>query len=215
MRNDKPSYFSGWEFQEQECSKCGWVGLGSEAGEELFFALVEVNCPACDGRLFTVPLPTDEQVAEAAAQGIPSAVSMFLAAQERDMFLVRRNYTLLRDGEGLPDIDGDELDFYLTLMDLHSETWLVLGRGAGLGEDAMIDSLDHPNFLHFELAQFENTEPVGRIARVLSSRYGSRFRYLYTRRALLYLGGDNLSAVSQIRSALSEHNPPPADRPRR
>jgi hypothetical protein len=213
--SQNPSYFSGWEFQEQECSKCGWVGLGSEAGEELFFALVEVNCPACDGRLFTVPLPTDEQVAEAAAKGIPQAVSMFLAAQQREMFLVRRNYTLLRDGEGLPDIDGDELDFYLTLWDLHGETWLVLGRGDGQGADAGIDSLDHPNFLHFELAQFENTEPVGRIARVLRSRYGSRFRYLYTRRALLYLGGDNLSAASQIRSTLGPHTPPSADSARR
>lgn len=46
---------------------------------------------------------------------------MFVATQQRDMFLVGRNYTLLRDGEGLPDIDGDELDFYLTLWDLFRE----------------------------------------------------------------------------------------------
>lgn len=212
--SEKPSYFSGWEFQEQHCSKCGWVGLGSEASEELFFALVEVNCPECDGRLFTVPFPTDEQVAEAAAKGQPNAVSMFLAAHERDMFLLRRNYTLLRDGESLPDIDGEELDFYLTLWNLEGVIRLVLGRGSGQGEDALIDSMDHPDFLHFELAQFENTEPVGRIAGVLRSRYGSRFRYLYTKRALLYLGGDNLSAASEIRSALGRHNPPEEDRPR-
>ena len=212
--SEKPSYFSGWEFQEQTCSRCGWVGMGSDAGEELFFALVEVNCPACDGRLFTVPFPTDEQVAEAAGKGNPQAVSMFLAAHERDMFLVRRNYTLLRDGEGLPDIDGEELDFYLTLWTLDGEVRLVLGRGSGQGEEAEIDSMDHPNFLHYELAQFENTEPVGRIAGVLGRRYGDRFRHLYTKRALLYLGGDNLRASSEIRSALGRHNPPQADGPR-
>lgn len=209
--NQNPTYFSGWEFEEQTCSKCGWVGLGKDAWEELFFALVEVNCGGCGGRLFTVPLPTDEQIAEAAAVGNPQAVSMFLAAHERDMFLLRRNYTLLRDGESLPDIDGDELDFYLTLWTLQGEVRLVLGRGSGQGKDAAIDSMDHPDFIHFELAQFENTEPVGRIAGVLRNRYGDRFRYLYTRRALLYLGGDNLSAASEIRSTLGRHNPPSSD----
>lgn len=205
--NPTPSFYSGWENQEHTCSRCGWTGLGSEAYMELFIGVTQVDCGGCGERLFTMGMPSAEQTAEAAAAGNPQAVSMFLAAHERDMFLLRRNYTLLRDGEKLPDLEGDTLDFYLTLGDNGGQVWMFLACGTGRGDNDAIDSMLDPRVLHAELARFEDTEPVGRIAGVLSSRYGDRFRYLYTKRALLYLGGDNLSAESEIRSALGLHYP--------
>jgi hypothetical protein len=206
--SQRPSYFSNWESQEQTCTKCGWVGLGSEASEELFTGLVQVDCPQCDGRLFNVLMPTAEQIAEAAAAGQPQAVSMFMAAHDRDRYMLRRNYTLLRDGRDLPDLEGEVHDFYLTLADNHGTVWLVLALGTGSGEEDRIEAITDPRAIHSELVVFEDTEPVGRIAGVLRRRYGTQFRYLHTIRALLYLGGDDLKASSEIAAALGPHNPP-------
>lgn len=209
--NPKPSFYSGWENQEHTCSKCGWTGLGTQADLELFIGVTQVDCPGCGGRLFTMGMPSAEQTAEAAVAGNPQAVSMTLAAHEREMFLQRRNETLLLDGDDLPDLDGEALDFYLTLGDHEGHTWIYLALGDGKGHDGGIDSMLDPRVLHGELAVFEDTEPAGRISGVLRRRYGDRFRYLYTHRALLYLGGDNLSAASAIRCALGRHHPPKPD----
>ena len=207
--SDNPTYFSGWEAQYQTCAKCGWRGMGAEAGREVFAYLIQVDCPACDGRLFNVALPTPEQVAEAAAQRQPQAVSMQQAAQGRQAYNQRRRSTLLHDSESLPDIEGEELDFRLTLLEGEAgDVWLLLATRGAQGDGTRIDTLDDPRVLHAELAMFEETEPTGRISRVLEQRYGQRYRYLYTSRALLYLGGDNTSASSSIASALGRHAPP-------
>ena len=189
--NPKPNYFSGWEGQQQNCSRCDWTGLGSEAAVELFTGLLQVDCPECDSRLFLVTMPTAAQITEAAATGNPIAVSMQSGADKRRLFLLRREATLLRDGRALPALDGDVLDFYLTLADNHGEVWLVLAFGTGERPNDHIETVSDPRVLHGELAVFEDTEPAGRIAGVLADRYGSRFRHLNTGRALLYLGGDN------------------------
>lgn len=206
--DQKPSYFSGWEGQQQTCSKCGWTGLGSEASVELFTGLLQVDCPECDGRLFLVTMPTAAQIAEASTAGNPQAASMQHGADERRMFLLRREATLLRDGGALPALDREVLDFYLTLADHHGTVWLVLACGTGARPDDRIATLSDPRVLHGEMAVFEDTEPAGRIAGVLADRYGSRFRHLHADRALLYLGGDNLRARGEIRSALGRHSPP-------
>jgi hypothetical protein len=207
--SENPTYFSGWEAQYQTCTKCGWRGMGAEAGREVFTGLIQVDCPACDGRLFTVALPTPEQVDQAAAQQQPQAVSMQRAAQERQAYNQRRSTTILQDPASLPDIDGDELDFRLTLLDGEAgDVWLLLTTRDGQDDGKRIGTLDDLRVLHAELAMFEETEPAGRISRVLEQRYGQRYRHLYTHRALLYLGGDNTSARSSIARALGRHAPP-------
>jgi hypothetical protein len=67
--------------------------------------------------------------------------------------------------------------------------------------------MDDPRVLHAELAAFEDTEPARRISRLLEQRYEMRYRHLYASRALVYLGGDDLSAWSRICSHLGRHDP--------
>lgn len=202
------TYFSGWEAKYQTCTRCGWRGLGSEASTELFTELLQVDCPACDGRLFLVVFPTADEVKRAADEGVPQAVSMQRAADRREVYFQRREGTLLRGSDSLPDLDGEVLDFHLTLIDDDTgDLWLVLAMGTGEADEDRIEGIEDPRVLHAELAAFEDTEPARRISQLLEERYGTRYRHLYAGRALVYLGGDDLSAWSRICSDLGRHDP--------
>jgi hypothetical protein len=152
--------------------------------------------------------PTAEEVKRAADEGVPEAVSMQRAAERREVYFQRREGTLLRSSDSLPDLDGEVLDFHLTLIDDDAgDLWLVLAMGAGEADEDRIEGIDDPRVLHAESAAFEDTEPARRISLLLEQRYGMRYRHLYANRALVYLGGDDLSAWSRICSDLGRHDP--------
>lgn len=60
------------------------------------------------------------------------------------------------------------------------------------------------------MAAFESIEPVVRISSVLKQRYGSRYRYRYLnfRPATLYIGGDDISFVDELKKQIKQHFPP-------
>ena len=50
---EQVSYYSSWETDTWLC-RCGWTATGKEASSEAFSALLQVDCPKCDGRLCLV-----------------------------------------------------------------------------------------------------------------------------------------------------------------
>jgi hypothetical protein len=111
----------------------------------------------------------------------------------------------LRSGEDLPDLDGHQLDFYLELLEEEHGTVLMLVTGT---PDNRVETVDDPRVIHTEYCYYEDTEPVVRLVGILKGRYGSRFRYLRTAPATLYLQGDNLSAYREVDKGLGAHKAP-------
>ncbi len=198
-------YYSDWRGATHSCSGCDWQGTGSEADQELFTDLIQVDCPSCFGRLFLVVFPTAEDTRLAAAAGNDEAQRELARLARQESYQGKVEASRLRSAEDLPDLDGDQLDFYLELLKEEHGTVLILVTGT---PDNRVETVDDPRVIHTEYCYYEDTEPVARLVGILEDRYGSRFRYLRTAPAALYLEGDSLSAYREVDKALGAHKAP-------
>lgn len=198
-------YYSDWLDTSYTCRECDWQGTGREADQELFTDLIQVDCPSCFGRLFLVVFPTAEETRQAATAGNEEAQQELPGLARRESYQVQVEASRLRSAADLPDLDGDELDFYLELHEAPHGTLLMLVTGT---PDNRVETVDDPRVIHTEYCYYEDTEPVARLVGILEGRYGSRFRYLQTAPATLYLQGDNLSAYREVDKGLGAHTAP-------
>ena len=77
---EQVSYYSSWETDTWLC-RCGWTGTGKEASSEPFSALLQVDCPKCDGRLCLViyPSPAEERAAAKTGKYAAGKPSTYIA----------------------------------------------------------------------------------------------------------------------------------------
>lgn len=203
---------SGWEEAQGECAQCGWSGVGQEANagpppDDPDAPFWQVRCPACGYPMLQLAWSTEDQLSDAADRGHPGAISELAASQRRERFVARVEASQAVDPTSWPKLEGDALDFQLTLTDdENGDCWLLLSPLTDETRDLELDVGD-PSVIHVELAAWENPEPAGRIARLLEQRYGARFRYLDPWPATLYLCGDVISHASRIKAELGRHAP--------
>ena len=77
------NYFSDWREQQAHCTACGWTGSSlTDAFEELFDALIEFTCPACNVIITMVSYPTLDEIEEAAEKGNSEAIKMLKNLQK-------------------------------------------------------------------------------------------------------------------------------------
>ena len=184
-------YFSDWKQRTWQCSRCEWSGAGSQASQELFAELFELNCPDCDARLATIPLPTHETIKRAAANGHPEAMSMLDDVVRADEFQADQKRSR-RSLKRLKKIDGDNLEFTLTTIDTHD--WM---------SPSHVVLLCNGTEIYRERSGFEHWEAVIEIGKVLVEQYRERIAWFDPGEAGVVLLGDSLSASRQIQSFLN------------
>jgi hypothetical protein len=199
-------YYSDVLDMTHTCRSCDWQGTGSEADREYFTGLIQVDCPSCGGRLFLVPLPSAEDTRRAAAAGSENAKRNLPELALREQVNQRVEASRLRSGDALPDLEGEQLDFYLALFD-EDTVCTILALVTGHPDD-WAETVDDPRVIHTECCYYEDPEPVQRLVCILQARYGSRFRYLRTDPAMLYLEGDDTSAYHEVDEWLGAHKAP-------
>ncbi len=176
---------------EVSCDNCGWSGLGAEATlSELFEQLAEYNCPRCLTSILIVPYPTFDETEQAARRGIPEAINGLdgLSAMQDRWARVEasREWVLvvpeaLETGEVRCRLELDHTD--------DGEVWLVLCAN-GIQ-------------LHRELAVWENTEPAHRLFAIVSEAFASRLYQFDYHPAMLFLGGDRIASISELKQMVS------------
>ena len=80
---EQVSYYSSWETDTWLC-RCGWTATGKEASSEAFSALLQVDCPKCDGRLCLVLYPSPAEERAAAKAGNAEAQRAVDAEKNRE-----------------------------------------------------------------------------------------------------------------------------------
>jgi hypothetical protein len=195
------NYFSDWKARTWTCPRCAWVGTGAQAGTELFTELFEVNCPTCDGRLATIPLPTHDSIRRAASDGNVEAISMLDNVYQAEQFTAERAASRRRL-KRLKSIDGDHLEF--TLESVDSGDWM---------NPSHIMLVCNGKQVYKEPSGYEHWEAVIEIGRALLARYGSRVAWYDPGTVGTALLGDNLLASGTIQEFLDAHNIAPPSGP--
>lgn len=194
-------YFSDWKQRTWQCSRCSWSGAGSRASQELFAELFELNCPDCDARLATVPLPTHDSIMRAAANGHPEAISMLDDVVRADEFQADQKRSR-RSLKRLKKIDGDNLEFTLTTIDTHD--WM---------SPSHVVLLCNGTEIYRERSGFEHWEAVIKIGQAVIDQYGERVAWFDPAQAGVALLGDNLSASGKIQNFLNREGIAPPSGP--
>jgi DNA-directed RNA polymerase subunit RPC12/RpoP len=183
-----PRYVRYYEFapatERVECDACGWAGLGSELGIELFEGLSDLECPKCSARLLVVVYPTAEETREAAAAGDERAQRDLVDLEQREARWRRAKALALARPSQLPHLDGP-VDVVWDFDDHGDETLTILRAG--------------DRILWSELAYWEGIDRFVEVATILRKRYKRRLRSITPSPASeLYLYGDKLSAPDRV-----------------
>lgn len=191
-------YFSNWR-DHTFTHSCGWTGKHSEASQELFNELFELNCPQCEGRLAVISLPTATQIKNAAKEGNAEALEMLDQVNRSEQFAKERT-TRRKSLKRLPKQSGDRLEFTLSTEgsgDWMNPSWLILNCN---GEE-----------IYRERSGFEHWEAVIKIGQAIHSQFTGRIAFFDPGQAAVGLLGDNLSASGRIQAFLNEtHLAPPS-----
>lgn len=168
------------------CDKCSWTGLGSELGiYEGYREIVEWACPNCGDKLTFSAFPTREETQVAADAGDQAAIEELPRIDRAEHRWRRVLETRGSDVAAPAELDHGDVRCVLSLVkDEEGEAWLTLTA----------NELE----IHRELAAWEDTEPAHRMLALLHQRYAERLRSFNWKPALLYLGGDRLSSVSEL-----------------
>jgi predicted RNA-binding Zn-ribbon protein involved in translation (DUF1610 family) len=178
--------------REFSCHSCSWRGPGSQLKQgELFAQLVEYDCPQCGERVTFASFPTYAETQAAAEAGNAEAIEGLAGIDEAkrrwDRVLETRRSAVAAPAE-LVDLD---VRCELTLVDDDDgEPWIVL--------------LANGHELHRELAAWESAEPAHRLLAMMRERYGERLRAFDYSPAMLYLGGDRLASIDELRRLVAD-----------
>lgn len=194
-------YFSNWNQRTWQCSSCSWKGTGNQASQELFAELFELNCPKCDARLATVPLPTHDSIKRAAANGHPEAISMLDDVTKADEFQADQKRSR-RSLKRLKKLDGDDLEFTLTTIDTHD--WM---------SPSHVVLLCNGTEIYRERSGFEHWEAVIKIGQAVIDQYGERVAWFDPAQAGVALLGDNIHASGEIQDFLDRSGVAPPSGP--
>lgn len=174
------SWFSRWREARVTC-RCGWSGPLTDDHSEIFDALLELRCPACDAILALVSFPTEDEIEAEMEAGHPEAEALWPEVLEVRRRRAERARTRLSDPADLPDLEGDALSFRFDAETLYDTGWYIVrcdGREVWR-----------------ERSGWEDWERFNEVKRLLQARYGARFVGMDpTRAAELTLYGDRLSA---------------------
>ena len=184
-------YFSDWRDRQWACSQCEWIGRGSEATQELFAELLQVDCPRCDARLTLIPLPTNETILRAAAANHPEALAMMDSVGRWQAFQVDqgRSRRKLKD---LGTIVGTNLEFSLT----------TLHKGDAMNPSHVLLWCNGKE-IYREPSGYEHWEAVIEIGSAIVDQFGERVAWFDPGAAGAALLGDDLGASGRIQDFLN------------
>jgi hypothetical protein len=176
---------------EVACRNCSWRGFGSQLEQgEVFRDVVEYDCPRCGARVTVVAFPTREETQAAADAGDAEAISALTRFDEAERRWERVQETRRSAVARLVELDDAHVRCALDLVhDEHGEAWIVL--------------LANGRELHRELAAYESTEPAHRLLRLMRERHGDRLRSFDFGAAMLYLAGDRLRSLDELRQLVA------------
>ena len=188
---EQVSYYSSWETDTWLC-RCGWTGTGKEASQEPFSALLQVDCPKCDGRLCLVIYPSPAEERAAAKAGNAEAQRAVDAVKNRKKREERHKTTKLVRASQLPMLKGvEEIDFVLCCDEKCEDPVYILQAN---GEE-----------IHREQAWFEDNGPLRRYCRYVAKRYGDRAKtFTIDGTAVIWLSGDSLNLYYEQADILKE-----------
>jgi len=182
--------FSNWRSTTHECRLCGYTSAGEKSIHVMTSTFIRVDCPACTFHMYSVPLPSEEEIVTAADKGIASAL------------IYRRALTDLPEGtplhsplvspETLPLIEKQgKLNFSISVNS--TETWLQLGYAGTV--------------IHREVLPVGTTEPVQRWINVLREAYTERCGWVCMWNSNLYLL-EFASATKDYEKFIQQYAPP-------
>src|SRR5690625_1206338 len=189
-------YMRYWEFDAQRdtpisCPDCGWSGPRMPY-LDMHADLFDLRCPKCRSMILIVLFPSITETREAAEAGNPRAVEDLARAEEQLAQQERMSVSLLRDGEQLPDLDGDQLVLDWDQVRVDGEHWTVVRHAE--------------RELFRELAFWEGIGRFEQVVTILRDRYGTRLAGLRpTAASWTYLSGDSYGVderVEEINAAL-------------
>ena len=188
---EQVSYYSSWETDTWLC-RCGWTGTGKEAASEGFSALLQVDCPKCEGRLCLVIYPSPAEERAAAKTGNAEAQRAVDAVKNRKKREERHKTTKLVRASQLPMLKGvEEIDFVLSCDEESEDPVYILQAN---GEE-----------IHREQAWFEDNGPLRRYCRYVAKRYGHRAKtFTIDGTAVVWLSGDSLNLYYEQADILKE-----------
>ncbi|ULN52262.1 hypothetical protein MIU77_15625 [Mycolicibacillus parakoreensis] len=187
-----------WEFDDQRdteitCPRCGWTGPQMPY-LDMHADLFDLCCPKCCCMILIVLFPTIAETREAAAAGNPRAIKELPRAEEQMTHRRQMYESLLRDGEQLPDLDGEQLALDWDEVSVDGERWTVVRHG--------------DRELFRERTFWEGIGRFKEVAAILRARYGRRLVELRpTAASWAYLRGDKYRVdeqVAEINAALRE-----------
>jgi hypothetical protein len=188
---EQVSYYSSWETDTWLC-RCGWTGTGKEASWEAFSALLQLDCPKCEGRLCLVLYPSPAEERAAAKNGNAEAQRAVDAEKNREQREEKHKTTKLVRASQLPMLKGvEEIDFVLSCDEETEDPVYIL---QGNGEE-----------IHREQAWFEDNGPLRRYCRYVAKRYGDRAKtFTIDGTAVVWLSGDSLNLYYELDDIVKE-----------
>lgn len=188
---EQVSYYSSWETDTWLC-RCGWTGTGKEASWEAFSALLQLDCPKCEGRLCLVLYPTPAEERAAAKTGNAEARRGVAVQTQRKKREERHKTTMLVRASQLPVLEGvEEIDFVLACDEKSSDSVYILLAN---GEE-----------IHREQAWFEDNTPLRRYCQCVTERYGDRVKtFTIDGTAVVWLSGDSRRLYDELAGVLEE-----------
>ena len=188
---EQVSYYSSWETDTWLC-RCGWTGTGKEASSEAFSALLQLDCPKCEGRLCLVLYPSPAEERAAAKTGNAEARRGVAVQTSRTQREERHKTTMLVRASQLPLLEGvEEIDFVLACDERSADSVYILQAN---GEE-----------IHREQAWFEDNTPLRRYCQYVTERYGARVKtFTIDGIALAWLSGDSRRLYDELAGILEE-----------
>lgn len=157
---------------------------------EVFEELAEYCCPGCGDKVATVPFPTREETAAAAALGNPEAIAEMERWAQRDIFWGRLDESRRSPIAWPAWLNAGDVSCALHLETVDGDTWLVLtANGAEI---------------HRELAAFESSEPLARLGAAVKEHVGDRLKEFDYAPAVLYLAGDKLRLLAEMEDTVHQ-----------
>jgi len=183
-------WYSNWQQELLCCSRCGWVGTVSlDDLEDPTACGASIECPQCHKRIGEVLFPNLRETEEAAAQGNEEASRELSKFREQVAHAQARIDRLKQEKldsiEGLPELDGEMLEFTWDIADVAGEKYQVIRLG--------------DTEIWRELAFYENIQRFNEVKELLRKKYGSRFKMLKpTEASQEWLCGDNAGKLFRL-----------------
>ena len=180
----------GDEFEKKEyiCSDvgdCGWRGLGTEL--KLFFRRNAAwpMCPNCSSPL--------AYVSEIDAKDHSDSY----VAREHRKFIAELKKAQIKNGDSLPDLEGDELEFSWEIEPSSDEE---------LSPDFVVVDCGDVEVLR-EVAYWGNSDRAKEVKKILKKRYGKKFSDLHCYDPFGYLNAGASPELEQFFKKIDERNP--------